>query len=195
VLDTVFVFCAVAGGAALVLRMGLMLLGIGAESVFDDPGSLDGHGDVGTRLLSIQGISAFLVMFGLAGLAVTRQGAAPAGLAVPVAFAAGVGSMWVIARIFQLMGRLQSSGTLDLSRAIGREGVVYLTIHPGSGGQIQLELLGRLGTFDAQSATDVEIATGRRVRVVAVRGGTLVVEPAEPAERAALPVRAPGGER
>jgi membrane protein implicated in regulation of membrane protease activity len=177
-LDTIFLVCAVAGGAALVMRMALLLLGIGGESVFDGAGGADGHGDVGARLLSIQGVSAFLVMFGLAGLAMLRQSGASAELAVPVAFAAGLAAMWVIARVFRSMGRLQSSGTLDLGRAVGCEGVVYLTIRSDGGGQVQLELQGRLGTFEAISATKVVIATGRQIRVVGVRAGALLVEPA-----------------
>jgi hypothetical protein len=44
---------------------------------------------------------------------------------------------------------------------------------------VQLELQGRLGTFDAQSATQREIPTGRPVRVVDVRAGVLLVEPAD----------------
>lgn len=176
-LDTIFVVSAIAGGAALVLRAGLMLLGIGDDSLSHDASAAHGEGEAATRLLSIQGISAFLVMFGLAGLALLRQSHAPAVLAVPVAFGAGLGSMWIIGKIFQLMGRLQSSGTLHLDAAIGRQGVVYLTIRPGSGGQVQVEVQGRLGTFDARSDGDGEIATGRQVRVVGVRAGVLIVEP------------------
>jgi hypothetical protein len=56
--------------------------------------------------------------------------------------------------------------------------VVYLTIRSDGGGQVQLELQGRLGTFEAISATKVEIATGRQIRVVGVRAGALLVEPA-----------------
>lgn len=178
-LETIFGVCAIAGGTALLLRMALLLLGIGDHDGLDDAGGADGHGEGATRLLSIQGISAFLVIFGLAGLAMGRQSGAAPELSVAVALAAGVGAMWVIARVFRLMGRLQSSGTLDLERAIGREGTVYLTIRPDSGGQVQLELQGRLGTFDAQSATNREIPTGRAIRVVDVRAGMLFVEPAE----------------
>lgn len=176
-LDTVFLVSAIAGGAALVLRACLMLIGVGDHSMAHDAPVADGDGEAGTHLLTIQGISAFLVMFGLAGLALLRQSHAPAVLAVPVAFGAGVGSMWIIGRIFQLMGRLQSSGTLRLDAAIGRQGVVYLTIRPGTGGQVQVEVQGRLGTFDAQSDGAAEIGTGRQVRVVGVRAGVLIVEP------------------
>lgn len=180
-LDTIFLVSAIAGGASLLLRAGLMLLGVGDGHDLHDPGGAEPDGEGGTRLLSLQGVSAFLVMFGLSGLALLRQSRAPAVVAVPVAFGAGVGAMWVMAKVFQLMGRLQSSGTLDLDAAIGQEGVVYLTLRPGTGGQVQVEVQGRLGTFDARSDGSDEIATGRPVRVVAVRAGVLIVEPLRPA--------------
>jgi membrane-bound ClpP family serine protease len=176
VLDTLFLVCAVAGGAVLALRMLLMLMGIGDGHEIHDTGDVH-DGDAGTQLLTIQGISAFLMMFGLVGLALLRQSGVPSIAAATLALVAGVGSMWGIAQVFSLMRRLQSSGTLDLRRAIGREGVVYLTLHPGQGGQVQVTVQGRLGVFEARSESDRVIATGQGVRVVDVRAGVLIVVP------------------
>jgi hypothetical protein len=85
--------------------------------------------------------------------------------------------MWVIARVFRLMRGLESSGNVDLAGAIGEQGVVYLTLRPPAGGQVQITLQGRLGIYDAHGENDVEIPTGHPVRVVAVRAGALIVEP------------------
>lgn len=174
-LDAIFLVCAVVGGAALVLRTGLLLFGVGDDLAA--PPGVDGHGDAGMQLLSIQGVAAFLTMFGLVGLALLRQSPVPGVLALPVAFAAGLGSMWLIAAVFRLMRGLESSGNVDLRRAIGEQGTVYLTLRPPGGGQVQLSVQGRLGVYDAQAGDGSEIPTGRPVRVVAVRGGALVVEP------------------
>jgi membrane protein implicated in regulation of membrane protease activity len=185
VLDSLFVFSAVLGGGAFVLRTVLMLLGVGDDHSFGgdhDLGAAAGHGathsdtDVGMRLISLQGVSAFLMMFGLVGLALTREAALNPQLSVAIALAAGLASMWVVARVFALMIGLQSSGTIDLSHAIGQEGVVYLTIKAGTGGQVQVAVQGRLGVYEAQGGSGTEIATGRAVRVVGVRAGQLVVE-------------------
>lgn len=176
-LDTLFLVCAVAGGAVFALRTLLMLLGFGDDHPLHHDGDATGDGDAGTRLLSIQGVSAFLMMFGLVGLALLRQSGVPGIAAATLALVAGFGSMWGIAQVFHLMRRLQSSGTLDLRRAIGKEGVVYLTIRPGQGGQVQVAVQGRLGVFEARADGDREISTGRNVRVVDVRAGLLVVEP------------------
>jgi len=181
-LDTLFVISAIIGGGAFVLRIVLMLFGIGDDHSFggdhDVAGDAASHSDqdVGTKLLSIQGIAAFLMMFGLTGLALTREVSLNAQLALVLALAAGIASMWVVARVFSLMLGLQSSGTLDLDHAVGEEGTVYLTVKPGAGGQVQVKVQGRLGVFDAQVDGEREIATGRGIRVVGVRANSLVVE-------------------
>jgi membrane protein implicated in regulation of membrane protease activity len=185
VLDSLFVFSAIVGGGAFVLRTVLMLLGIGVVHSFGGDhdlgadhvgGATHSDTDVGARLISIQGIAAFLMIFGLVGLALTREAGLPPQLAVAIALAAGLAAMWAVAKVFALMLGLQSSGTLDLAEAVGQEGVVYLTIKPGAGGQVQVSVQGRLGVFEAQASGPVEIATGRAIRVVGVRSNQLVVE-------------------
>lgn len=181
-LDTLFLICAIVGGVAFALRTLLMLLGIGDgfggdADLHADAAGAHGDHDAGTQLLSIQGLAAFLMMFGLVGLALRRESDFAGPIAVAGALVAGLASMWVVAWVFRLMSRLQSSGNIDLTSAVGRQGVVYLTIRPGSSGQVQVAVQGRLGVFDAESAGGVEIATGRAVRVVAVRAGALIVEP------------------
>jgi len=175
VLDTLFLVCAVAGGSVLALRTVLMLLGVADHHAIH--GDADGDIDPGARLLSIHGVSAFLMMFGLVGLALLRESGVPGVGALTIALLAGGAAMWGIAQAFRLMDRLQSSGTLDLRRAIGEEGVVYLTLRPGHGGQVQVAVQGRLGVYEALSEDDREIATGASIRVVDVRSGLLVVEP------------------
>ncbi|MBY0400174.1 NfeD family protein [Myxococcota bacterium] len=197
-LDSLFLFSAVIGGATVAFRVLLMLFGIGDDHSFGGAhdlgagsvGDAGGHAgdagaqtadsrsdtDAGTRLLSIQGVAAFLMMFGLVGLAMTREAGLAPPFAVSIALVAGLAAMWVLAKVFGAMMGLQSSGTLDLAHAIGQEGVVYLTIKPGSGGQVQISLQGRLGIYDAQTNQAGELATGRAIRVVAVRANSLVVE-------------------
>ncbi len=184
-LDSLYVFSAVAGGAVFAVRTILMLLGIGDDHSFGGDhdisadhagGATHSDSDAGTRLLSIQGIAAFLMIFGLVGLALTREAALNPQLSVAIALAAGLASMWAVGKMFSLMMGLQSSGTLDLAQAVGKEGVVYLTLKPGSGGQVQVNVQGRLGIFEAQASGSGEIATGRAVRVVGVRASQLVVE-------------------
>lgn len=178
-IDTVFLVCAVLGGGTFAIRTVLQFLGAGTDDAH--AGAVahtgDGHADAdaGFRLLSLQGLSAFFMMFGLVGLALVREsGVAPA-LAVGIATIPGLASVWVIGRLFALMGKLQSSGTMNMYAAIGEEGTVYLTVQRGGVGQVQVVVQGRLGVFGAREQDGNELATGKRVRVVGVASGDMLV--------------------
>jgi len=85
-------------------------------------------GDAGFKLLSVQSVAAFFLMFGLVGYAMLHSSQLPAGWAVAGAIGAGLAAMVVIGLIFMMFKRLQSSGTLDLANAVGQEGLIYLRI-------------------------------------------------------------------
>lgn len=179
-IDTVFLVCAVLGGAVFLLRTILQLIGVGAGDAMDagdvaDIEEVHTDTDSGFRILSLHGISAFLMMFGLVGLALTRQSGVGGGVSIGVAAIAASARAWVIARVFSSMSKLQSTGNLQMSKAVGQEGVVYLTIGAGGIGKVQVEVHGRLGVFDAQVRGGKEIATGKRVRVLEVTTADMLI--------------------
>ena len=57
--------------------------------------------DIGFRMISLQGLSAFFMMFGLVGLALYRQSQVGVIISIVGAVAAGMGSVWVIGITFQ----------------------------------------------------------------------------------------------
>jgi hypothetical protein len=128
------------------------------------------------KILSFQGLTAFFMMFGLVGLAMskTEQGSIPALLAASVA---GLGTVWVIGLIFHEAGTLQCCGNINLRNAIGLEGETYLTIPPGDIGKVRVTVQERLRIYDAVATDKTEIKTGQRIRIVDVTPeDTLVVE-------------------
>lgn len=183
-LELVFVTCAVVGTALFVVRLVLMFLGAGHHDVADVSGAdgdLTGHHDVSDsnvsfKALSIQGVTAFLMLFGLVGWALVRQGNATPLWALAGGTAGGLATVWVMKEIFQMAGSLESSGTMDLRNAVGQEGTVYLAIHPGQTGKVQITIQGRLAVLNAMAAGQEEIPTGQTVRVARVTADTLVVE-------------------
>ncbi len=172
-LELFFIVCALIGGGLLLLRLLLLLTGLGDHADVD---GVHADSDAGFQLLSIQGITAFFMMFGLVGFALLRTTSWSAAFASVGAVIAGMGSMFLIQRIFLSMTRLQSSGTLPLDSAIGGEGSVYLSIPAKGTGRVQVTIGGRLREFDAISRNGESIATGELVRVTGVSGGGLVVE-------------------
>lgn len=196
-LDSLFLVCAIIGGVLFLVRMAMQLFGgHSADGDLHADGDLDigdlDHGDVDhvdfdaaevdhghfvadVKLLTLQGIMAFLVMFGLVGLALSRQSGFGGFFSILGAMLVGVATMWAIAKIFSLATKLQSSGTVDNTAAIGQEGKVYLSIPADGVGKIHLSVQSRFREYEAVSHSEVPIETGERVRVVAVKDGRIMV--------------------
>lgn len=174
--DTVFLWSAILGGGIFAIRTVLQLLGVGGHHGTDLHDAHSGaDADAGFRVLSLQGLSSFFMMFGLVGLALVRESGVPPALALAIAVVPGLLSVWLIARLFKAMARLQSSGTLNMYSAIGQEGSVYLTVPRDGIGQVQVVVQGRLGVFQAREHEGLEVATGTRVRVVGVAAADVLV--------------------
>ena len=130
--------------------------------------------DMSFRFISLQGLTAFFMMFGLAGLALSKSG--QQGLFTVVGgIAAGAFTVWVISRIFLGAQKLQSEGTLNMRNAIGLSGTVYLTIPAGETGKVSIVLQGALKEFNAVAADKQLIKTGERVQVVGLTAGEVLI--------------------
>ena len=185
-LEKTFFVCAVVGGAFFVVRMILQFAGLhhgDADSVdltHADSAGMDSHGtdsDISFKLFSMQGLTAFFLMFGLVGLAILGDSPARRGWAVIAGTVSGLGTVWIMGKLFGWMKGLQASGTFDIATTVGCEGTVYLTIPPAQEGKVQLTACGRMKILEAVSATKEEIKTGERVQVTGVvSGNTIIVE-------------------
>ncbi len=187
-LHNLYLLSAVGGGALFVVRTAISFIGgdvngeldaggdfSGADAdLGDDP--FDAGSDVSFKILSLQGLSAFFLIFGLVGLGMLHQSPFPAVASVPAALAAGMAAVYVIAKIFAMVVGLQSSGTMNLQNAVGAQGRIYLRIPPGGAtGQVEVAVQGHLKIFDAQSETRTEIPTGEPVQVVRAIGDNLLI--------------------
>lgn len=195
-IEGIFWISTVLGGTLFILRTVLMFIGgdlelggadgdidLGGELHLDFDGDVSGdfdgdHADADTsfKALSLQGLTAFFMMFGLVGLALTRANL-HAVFSISGAVIAGMFTVWVIGMIFAGMRSLESSGTINVANAVGATGTVYLTIPAKGSGQVQVAVQGSLKIFDAIAKRKKKIATGEKVRVVEVMDGkTLIVE-------------------
>ena len=187
-IEIVYWVSAVVGGILFLFRAALFFIGggfgdLGGDADFD--GDFDGDVDIGSeadfsfKLLSLQGLTAFFMMFGLGGLAIISTGVAPA-WSVLGGMAIGLFTVFVLSMIYNFFIRLQSEGTLNIQNAVGREGSVYLRIPATGSGQVQVSVQGGLKIFDARAAGGQEVPTGAAVKVVGIQGSsTLIVEPLE----------------
>jgi len=183
-MDRIFVLAAALGGLGVGFRILSMVLGgfhdwgglaEGAEGA--EPGD-------GFQVLSLHGLSSFFLMFGLVGLALSRQWGAAPGPAFIGGFLAGLAALLSVARLFSLAHGLQSSGTLPVQAAAGCLGTIYQRIPPGGTGRVTVKIGQRLREMDAIHAGGGELPTGTPVRVVRVEQSLAVVQPHSHAEAA-----------
>jgi hypothetical protein len=176
---------AVGGTALFVLKMAMLVMGghgFGDHDggFVDDHGGGDHHGEhdsskMAFQFFSIQAIAAFCMGTGWMGLAARGNGASyEVAIAGGVLF--GVLLVFLMGKLMQKTYALESSGTLDVNRAVGQRGTVYLTIPRGGRGQVQIVVQERLMTLDARSA-GADLPTGTKIRVDRVEDRVLVVSP------------------
>jgi len=183
-LEIVYWIFAIIGGTLFILRTLMMFIGGGfSDDALDvalesNDNAADSHnadGDASFKLLSLQGLTAFFMMFGLVGLALLNANL-PSLLSIVGGTVAGLITFAALSFIFSKMQLLQSEGTIHLKNSIGAEGNVYLRIPKSGTGQVQIVTQGALKVFDATSNSKQELVTGDKIRVVGIDGNTVVVE-------------------
>lgn len=176
-----FLYSAIGGGVLFVVQVVLSLAG-GVDADLDVDFDVDDGGghhsaDASFKVLSIQGLTAFFAMFGLVGLALLDESKTSVPIALAGGAAGGALTTYVIARIFRAARKLEGSGTLDMQKAVGQTGTVYLRIDSDKPGKVTLTVAGRLLTLNAVCSVD-SIATGSEVLVERVLAdGSLAVIP------------------
>ena len=176
-IDMLFAASALVGGILFVLYFFLLMIGGIATDIFDGLFGIDVDmgADASFKALTFQGIMAFLMFFGLAGLYVTKSGGGPSP-AILAGGAAGGLSMYATGKLFELFVNLQQDGTVELSEAIGAKGQVYLRIGDEGVGQVTVEVNEAQRTVNAKSEDGTGIATGDFIEVVDTIGEVLVVK-------------------
>lgn len=175
-LTWVFLICAVIGGVTVLIRFTLQLLGSDHGQDFS---STEAHdlSDAGFRLLSLHGIAYFFLMFGLVGLATHYQsGVGALGSLAAGLFAGGV-LVFLVQKLFQVFGKLQSSGTLTDSGLVGAIGTVYLNIPKNGMGRVTINHANRIREMDALTTQGRSLNTGTSIRVISVEQGVVTVAP------------------
>ena len=206
-LNWFFMFCAVVGGTILICQFVMTLVGLGGEHSLDVGHDIGGdfHVDAGHdahvggahaadgeghdaqghhgsswlfAMISFRTLVAAAAFFGLTGLA-AQSAQQSVGVQLLLAGTAGVAAMYGVHWIVRAMGRLGQDGTMKIRSALGQEGTVYVPIAAAKAqaGKVQLKVQNRLVEYEAVTSSLQRLATGTKVRVVAVVGNTLEVEP------------------
>jgi hypothetical protein len=197
-LETLYWVLAIFGGAILIIRFILFMIGIGdsgPDSDFNgeinidhDLSSMGDHGDGTMNLdhdgadhgpgimsyLSLQSLSGFFLLFGLVGQGTLQINFLPI-FSLLSGLAAGFITAWSVTKIYSLMQKLQSSGNLNIQTALGKQGKVYLTIPAQGTGVVSIILQGTLRTLDAVSDDGTIIPTDSLVQVTQVTANQIIM--------------------
>ena len=175
-LQRVFAYVAIPATVILLLQTILLFFGIG-DGDADGDGVPDSGSDDGLSLFSIRGIVAMLCIGAWSGIVLAETGLDGIWVCI-IAVVIGL-CAYGMSLLIRVIMRLQSSGNIDLSNAIGKVGRVYIPIPPAMSGvgKINITLQEKYSEVDAATDEKTAIATGVSVRVVSVgENGTLVVE-------------------
>jgi len=178
-LELLFAASALVGGILFLIWFALMMIGGVTADIFEGLLGMEGVGDLGAdasfKALTFQGLMAFLMFFGLAGL-YTLKSTETSTIAIAVGGGAGFASMYFTGKLFQLFITLQSDGTVEISESVGSTGTVYLKIPDNGAGKVQVNFGGSMRTMNAKSHDNAEIDSGEFIEVVDTMGEILIVK-------------------
>lgn len=128
------------------------------------------------RIFTIRGILSFFAL-GTWVTIVLFKATASWPVSFSVGAAAGILTMILIAKGFQLVMKPASDGAVEIKTAVGAVGEVYVTIPPkGEGkGKVSVLLQGAPRVYDAVAYEDKKIPTGRQVRVLDIAGRNMLL--------------------
>ena len=167
--------------AAFIIAVGSFMFGHDHDFDHDhDHGGGHGDHDAGSgeatiSIFSTKVIATLLMGFGAAGAIAIHYGASTV-----IASLVGLGSGVVLGGIMyfslELIYRQQCDSLVPTSAAIGRTGMVTVSIGDGTSGEVGINLDGDYRTFTASSTDGKAIAKGQTIQVVKTMGSHVVVE-------------------
>jgi hypothetical protein len=142
----------------------------------------DDHHTGGTlwlfKILTFQTIVAAVAFFGIAGKAALATNIAPT-TALVIAIGAAFAAMHIVYYLARSLHRFNADGTVQVGRAVGQAGTVYVPIPAANAGvgKIQMNLQNRTVELQAMTAAG-RLPSGAKIRVVGLLGpDTVAVEP------------------
>ncbi|MBN1501298.1 MAG: hypothetical protein JW982_14155 [Spirochaetes bacterium] len=190
-LDYIFFILAVFSSVFFILRVIVMIVAGGFDA--DASSDVSMHSDISSdgahsvhadnsdsldsfHILSINSITAFIMIFGWIGLAAHRQFLFEEAISVFFAFLAGMSAMIATAYVFKFAMKLASSGSVfNINDLVGKKGNVYQRIDAEKGGKIQITSNDEITReIDAVSYDNSTIESFCTVEVVEVINNTTV---------------------
>ncbi|MFH0767481.1 MAG: hypothetical protein V1920_05260 [Bacillota bacterium] len=175
---------AVTASAVMVIFIVLMLIGMDGSD-FDGIDASDMDVDIindepfssigGLRLLTVRGILAFISIGGWAAFLFANFMSSLWASLIGIVF--GAIASYLLALAFRAAYRLESTGNLDYSNAIGKKGTVYIRIPKAKSGKgkVTLTMQERFIEVDAITEENQDLMPKTEIEVVAVVDTTTLI--------------------
>lgn len=186
--EKIYFYIAIVGTVLLVVQIVLMLFSFGggadadADTDFGGDGEFDSpDGGLGISLFTLKGITSFLAIGGWVGLLILQINPNNIALSIILALVCGLLSMFLVALAMKGISKIQSDGTLDKEKLIGKEATVYVSIAPNrtGRGKITLTAQGAYTELDAVTDEATKISVDERVVITEIGADYMVVKRVE----------------
>ncbi|MDC6365386.1 MULTISPECIES: hypothetical protein [Flavobacteriaceae] len=164
--EKIYWIVAIAGSAIFLVLIVMTLMGGDIEDMGDVDADIDGDTGIGFQFLSFKNLMGFLTIFGWSGLACIDNRLSTS-LTIIISVICGLLMMLAMASLFYYLGKLQSSGTLNLKNAKDQIGEVYLTVGANRSriGKVSVNVQGTLRELQALTDEDHDLVQGNVVKV------------------------------
>lgn len=170
---TIFTFCASIGSGILVIQLLLYFFGF-AES--DNDYDSDAGEEKRFKILSLQTIGGFLMMFGWCAITCYKEFDFGISFSILLSLILGCCSVFVMNLIFKMAKKFQSSGSVcSLDDVIGKEALVYQRIPKGGVGKVSISFQHLTCEVDAISHGQEELPSFTWVQILKKKDDVTVV--------------------
>jgi hypothetical protein len=176
-LEQAFWIIALLGSLIFIGILVMSLFGGGDSDMDADMAELeDADGGAGFQFFTFKNIMAFFTIFGWTGVTCLDNNLSPT-VSIVVASVAGLIMMTVTSLLFFWMNKLAQSGTMQINKAIGSIGEVYLPIGANRSkiGKIHIKVQGSLRELEAITDADEDLKTTSLIKVLEVVSDELLL--------------------
>lgn len=175
--EKIFWVIALLFSGLFILQLFLSFTGGDSDMASGDADELiSGDDGIGHQFFTIKNMIAFFTIFGWTGIACI-QGGMSKQVTIILAIAAGSLMVVMMGLLFRSMNKLKQSGTLLMQNAVGLIAETYLFIPAKRDGygKVHIKVQGSLHELQAMTDDEVQIPTGKLVKVIAVFNDSILL--------------------
>ena len=172
--ERIYWYLAVPFTVLLVLQLIATFLGIGGDD--GDDFNDDGDSEPTFKVFTIKNFITFFAVFGWSGITFSQTGLGQFSVII-ISTLLGIIVLLIVSALFYFITKLTDNGTMNIQRAIGVTGEVYLPIPANRNGvgKINITFQGSFRELDAMTDSDKKLPRGTIVVVRDVVNGNILL--------------------